>query len=74
MEWNGASPFGFTEKSMETETTWSELINGGKSIGQQILASEERKKSKREGLWGSQSGDWVGNLTISVRSLEIEKL
>ena len=74
MEWNGASRFGVIEKSMETDTTWSELTNGGKAIGQQILASEEKKKSKREGLWESQSGVWVGNLTIWMRSFEMEKL
>ena len=64
MEGNGVSHFAFIEKSMETETTWSELTNEGKAITQQILASEERKKSKREGLWESQSGVWVENLAI----------
>ena len=33
------------------DTTWSEVPNGGKVIVEQILASEERKKSKRAGLW-----------------------
>ena len=34
---------------METETTtWSEFPNRGKVIVEQILASEERNKSKRE--------------------------
>ena len=48
---------------METETTtWSEFPNGGKAIVEQILASEERKKSKRAGLWESQSGIRVGKL------------
>ena len=62
-------------KSMETETkTWSEFSNGGTAIVEQILASEERKKSKRVGLWESQSGIRVGKLTIWVRSFEIEKL
>ena len=42
---------------METEaTTWSELPNGGKAVVEQILASEEINKSKRAGLWESQSG------------------
>ena len=36
--------------------------------------SIRRKKSKREGLWESHSGIWVGKLTIWVRSFEIEKL
>ena len=37
--------------STETETTTkSEFPNGGKAIAEQILASEERKKSKRAGL------------------------
>ena len=62
-------------KSMETATTtWSEFPNGGKAITEQILASEERKKSKRAGLWESQSGIRVGKLTIWIRSFEIEKL
>ena len=60
---------------METEkTAWSEFPNGGKAIVEQILASEERNKSKRAGLWESQSGIRVGKLTIWVRSFEIEKL
>ena len=62
-------------KSMETETTtWSEFPNGRKAIVEQILASEEINKSKRAGLWESQSGIRVGKLTIWVRSFEIEKL
>ena len=36
--------------------------------------SVRRKKSKRAGLWESQSGIRVGKLTIWVRSFEIEKL
>ena len=37
--------------SKETETTTkSEFPNGGKAIAEQILVSEERKKSKRAGL------------------------
>ena len=36
---------------METETTTSsEFCNGGKVIVEQILASEEKNKSKRAGL------------------------
>ena len=58
---------------MKTETaTWPECHNGGKAIVEQLLASEERKKSKRTGLWESQSQIQVGMLTIQVRSFEIE--
>ena len=36
---------------MKTETTTrSEFLKGGKAIVEQILVSEERKKSKRAGL------------------------
>ena len=45
-----------------------------KAIAEQILASEEINKSKRAGLWESQSGIRVGKLTIWVGSFEIEKL
>ena len=56
MQWNEASCYELFGKSMETETsTWSEFLNGGKAIVEQILASEERNKSKRAGLWESQS-------------------
>ena len=54
--------------------TWIEYSNGGKAIEEQILASEEKNKSKRAGLWESQSEFRVGKLTIWVRSFEIEKL
>ena len=75
MQWNRASCCEYDGKSLETETTtWSEFPKGGKAIVEQILASEERKKSKRAGLWESQSGIRVGKLTIWVRSFEIEKL
>ena len=41
----------FDGKSLETETrTRSEFPNRGKAIAEQILASEERNKSKRAGL------------------------
>ena len=63
----------FDGKSMETETTTSELPNGGKAIAEQILFSEEISKSKRAGLWEPQSGIQVGKLTIWVRLFEIEK-
>ena len=37
---------------MKTWTkTWSEFLNTGKAIGEQILALEERNKFKRAGLW-----------------------
>ena len=46
---------------METETTtWSEFPNGGKAIVEEILVIEEINKSKRAGLWESQSGIQVG--------------
>ena len=57
MRWNGASLFGLIGKPMETkETTWSDVPNRGETIVEQILALEEINKSKREGLWESQSG------------------
>ena len=57
----------FDGKSMETETTrWSAFPNGEKAIKEQILASEERSKSKIAGLWESESGIGVGKLTIWV--------
>ena len=72
MQCNRASRFEFDGKSMETETkTWSEFLNGDKTILEQILASEERNKSKSAGVWESQSGIRVGKLTIWVRSFEI---
>ena len=77
MQWNGASCFEFIEKSVETEETrWSEFPNGDgeKAIVEQMLASEEKRKSRKAGLWESQSGIRVGKLTIWVRSFEIEKL
>ena len=55
----------FDGKSMETETTTrSEFPIRGKAIVEKILASEERNKSKRAGLWELQSGVQVGKLTI----------
>ena len=75
MQWNRASCCEYDGKSLETETTtWSEFPKGGKAIVEQILASEQRKKSKRAGLWESQSGIQVGKLSSWVRSCEIEKL
>ena len=75
MQWNRASCFEFDGNSMQTETaTWSEFPNGGKIPAEEILVSEERNKSKKEGLWESQSGVQVGELTIWVRSFEIERL
>ena len=67
MKWNRVFHFELDGKSMETETaTWSEFdcrtpLN---AIVEQIVASEERKKSKRAGLWQSQSEIRVGKLTI----------
>ena len=68
MQWNGASSFGFDSKSMETEATkWSEFPNVGKAIVEQMLASDGRNKSKRVGLWESQSGIQAGKTTVWVR-------
>ena len=55
-------------------TTWWEFPNGGRAIVEQILVSEDRNKSKRAGMWESQSGVQVGKLIILVRSFEIGKL
>ena len=75
MWWNSVSCCEYNGKSMETETkTWSEFPNRGKAIVEQILASEERSKSKRAGLRESQSGIQVGMLTIWERSFEMEKI
>ena len=50
---------------METETTTkSEFPNGGKAIVEQILASEERKKSRRAGLYNSPTWIQVGTMTM----------
>ena len=51
---------------------WDNNMIRGKAIVEQILASEERKKSKRTGLWELRIQ--VGKLTIWVWSLEIKKL
>ena len=60
-------------KPMETKTmTGSEFPNGGNAIVEQVLASEEKNKSKRAGLWESESG--AGRLTIWVRSFEMWNL
>ena len=60
---------------MKAETTfWSEFPNGGKAIVEDILASEERNKSRKAGLWESQSEIRVGKLDIWVKSFEIQKL
>ena len=60
---------------MKTQT-WSGFANGGKVIVEQILVSKVRNKSKRGGLWESQSSIHVGKLTIWVSSFgrEIEIL
>ena len=75
MQWNGTPCYELVEKLMETDTsTWLEFPNGWKAIVEQIIASEERNKSKRAELWESQSGIRVGKLTIWVRSFEIKKI
>ena len=65
----------YDEKSMESETrTISESPNGGKAIVEQILAPQERNKSKWAGLWESQFKIRVEKLTIWVNSFEIIKI
>ena len=73
MKW--ASHVEIDRKSMKTQsTTWSGFPNGGKASIEQILVSEERNKSKRQGLWKTQSGIWERKLTIWLRSFEMEKI
>ena len=73
-QWNGVSRCEFDGKSMETETTtWFEFPSGEKAIAEQILVSEEINKSKRAGLWESQSGIHVGKLNIWETSFEIKR-
>ena len=76
MGWNGASRSEFDGKSMETETrSWSEYLDGEKTIVEQILASIRRNKYIRAGLWESQSVMRVRKLMFWVSSFEIwEKL
>ena len=50
------------------------IPNWGKAIAEQIVASEEISKSKRAGLWESQSGYQVGKLTVWVRSADQENI
>ena len=63
---------GLTKTQLKQTVTWSEFPNEGKAMIEQILASEERKKYKREGLWKSQSGIGVVKLTIWARPFEME--
>ena len=73
MQWNGASRCEYNGKSIETDTTTrAEFANGGNHY--RTNTSVRRIKSKRAGLWESQSETQVGKLTIWVRLLEIEKL
>ena len=75
MRWNGASRCEFDGKSMETDKiTWSEFPSGGEAIREQILALEEKNKSRMAGLWESRYGIHVGKLTIWVRSFEIRSI
>ena len=58
----------FAGKPMETETTtWLEFLNGEKAISKQTLKSEEKNKSRRAELRGSQSETRVGKLSIWVK-------
>ena len=60
--------FEFMRKSLKIETTtWSEFSNGRKAIIEQILASEERNKSKRAEFRDLEWGIRVGKLTAWVR-------
>ena len=71
----GACSFVFDRKRMKAETKfWSEFPNGGKAIVEEILASKERNKSRKAGLWESQSEIRVGKLDMWVKSFEIQKL
>ena len=62
--------FEFIWRSMEIETkTWSECLSGGKTLPEQILASEKiNKLEKRAGLWDSLSEIQKGKLIIWIRS------
>ena len=53
MRWNRPYCCEFDEKLIKTKTIWSEFPNGGEAIEEQILASEEMKRFKRERLWES---------------------
>ena len=65
---NEAWPFEFHGKSMETETTtWSKFPDGEKAIVEQRLVLEEVNKSKKVGLWESQSVVQVGKLASWIR-------
>ena len=48
------------------EIKWSQFPNGGKATAEQILASEDRNRAE---LSESQSGLWVGKLTIWIKSI-----
>ena len=72
MQWNGASCCEFDFRSMESETTtWSEFRNGRKAIVEQIIASKERDKSKRAGLWELQYGNHLSKV-VWDRKIKIE--
>ena len=70
MQYNQASPFEFDGKSMEAETaTW------GRVVVEQILASEERNKPKRAGLWETvRNRSRKVNLLIILLITPISKL
>ena len=74
MRWNGASHFEFDGTLMETETTtWSEFPNGGKDIVEKTLASEERSKCKRTGMWKSV-WDVSSNVNHQSKVVPLEKV
>ena len=53
-------------------TTWSEFLNGGKAIVEQILASEERNKFKRAGLSQSDILRKVDHLSKAIWDRKIK--
>ena len=71
----GASHFEFFWTSIEAEiTTWSEFLKGAKATLEQTQGLGEINKFKRARFWESQSGFWVGKLTIQVNLWEMEML
>ena len=71
MQRNGPSHCEFDGKAMETETTWSEIPNGGKAIVEQIIASEERNQRKSKTV---RIKVWDSSRKVNYQLFEIEKL
>ena len=53
-------------------TTWLEFVNVRKTTVEEILNKARRIKSRRAGLWESQSEVRAGILTIQVRSFDMK--